>query len=242
MPPAAGAADDERVHNIRKLPHFPGFLVARSLRRRTENHFVFCPTPAIFAPQYSGQPRPSIQNLPIAAIDAQDQLGDDNRIIEIVLSDLTRLKGVPLSLDRESPRDVYFYPAAMEVRPTPLEAINHNDGWQELKHLDRSSIEEAVRIVVGRYTRDETVGQFTSDHRMIHVIEERASAVDAEADVPYGEFFPVQAWAPGYSSEGDCAVVCLYFPELYHPSVGTYVLTRLDSGWIIEFRGFITYL
>ncbi len=169
---------------------------------------------------------------------------DDDEVLEAVLTDLTRNDSdeLPLSLIRKTPRDVYFVPSTMDDAPQPLVPIEHNDGWQQLQHLDRTAIDEATDSLRERHGEHSMIKDFDPEHDLIHVIDTPKRIQDAGDDVPYGALYPVQAWLPGYSSDRNCAVVHLFFSEVLHPSYATYVLTKNENGWHIEFRGFITYL
>ena len=72
----------------------------------------------------------------------------------------------------------------------------------------------------------------------IQVVEKPNMDVNNQA---YMAIYPAQVFLPGFSDDGSVAVVNMWFSELYHPSVMTYILIKRNGRWTIHFRGIATY-
>jgi len=167
----------------------------------------------------------------------------DSTILDLVLSDLRvyQESDCPLSLSRDVPRDIYFSPTLIDSTPQPKEPLDHNKLWSEMTDSQGQLTQEGIKHIEERHAAGDSFRDFRPTSDAIHVMD-AASNIDTTAkDVPYGARFPIQAWAPGYSHDGSCVVVHLYFPEMLHPSYATYVLVSTNGTWMITFRGFITY-
>ena len=140
-------------------------------------------------------------------------------VLELVLTDLTKYEGsnLPLSIGHRIPRDVYFSRVPPKIwveggRIFPLKPTPPNT-WKDFR-----SAEDGIRVVDGPV------------------------ALGEGTETPYAAHFPVKAWMPEFSPNRSRAVVRVYFPEILHPSYGTYVLLRQDGTWTITRRRFDTYL
>lgn len=52
----------------------------------------------------------------------------------------------------------------------------------------------------------------------------------------------VEGWLPGYSADGDTAVLRFWFGPTAHGAVATYLLVRRDGKWLVEQRNFAFFM
>lgn len=182
-------------------------------------------------------PRPAEAFVPSAAI--------DNAILEVVLTDLRteEIPGMtPFSLSRETPRDIYFSLKPMDTVLQPAKPLEASDVWSKMTESQRQWTQEGIRHLEERSALGDSFREFRATSDAIHVVDGPTGIAAAAKDVPHEALFPVRAWAPGYSHDGSCAVLHLFFDEILHPSYATYVLVQTDGTWKVVFRGFITYV
>lgn len=168
----------------------------------------------------------------------------DNTILKVVLTDLRTYdeNGRPFSLSREIPRDIYFSPEPIGTVLQPAEPLESNDVWSKMTETERRWTQEGIRHLEERSALGDSFREFRATSEAIHVVDGPTGIAAAAPNVPYSAQFPIRAWAPGYSHDGSCAVLHLFFDEILHPSYATYVLVQTDGTWKIVFRGFITYV
>ena len=53
---------------------------------------------------------------------------------------------------------------------------------------------------------------------------------------------PLHAWPPGYSADGQYAIVFLSIPWSMHHADGTYLLARDGEVWRVVLRQFVYYV
>jgi hypothetical protein len=170
-------------------------------------------------------------------------IGDDDTILDIVLSDLANYDGrsLPFSLGPKTQREIYFLREAIAWRPDAILPLEHDGVLSTLNSTERALVDEAIKNLTMRNESEFAFGNYQPTAVGIHVLEAAQPLVDIPPDVPYGALFPIQSWSPGYSDDKSCVVVHLHLSELMHPSAATYVLTRRVDGWTIKYRGFITW-
>jgi len=165
----------------------------------------------------------------------------DQKILKLVLEDLSIYDGPyrPLNLGRKVPRDIYFSLQALEPGWTPNALGPLEKEWPNISKSERRLIRQATDLVADRHRLGHVLEDFAVTNRAIHVIKTEPD--DAGMNAPSGQRYPIQAWPPGYSEDRSLAVVHLYFSEVLHSSLGTYVLILENGTWKIRYRGFVTY-
>jgi hypothetical protein len=169
---------------------------------------------------------------------------DDDAILNLVLADVSTYDGpdCPLSLVPQIPRDIFFLRTPIDWAPDAAKPLDHNNTWRTMSDSERHSTRTAIAHLLGRHTSDFAYRDFHPVRDAIHAMDIPLNLAEIPDAVPYGARFPIQAWSPGYSSDGLCVVVHLHFPELLHPSDATYVLISEPDGWKIKYREFITWV
>lgn len=154
---------------------------------------------------------------------------EDFAVLDAVLSDLVTYDGqdIPISLGEPSvAREIRFSRSSPQLRePQPLEVIEENGGFSI---LGDGLVMAATTDLLNRLSSEGSFDAYSPRNSRVRVVGDE-------------ETLPVNAYLPGYSDDASRAVVHLRFPDIYHSSVGTYVLSRSRSGWKILFRGFINW-
>jgi hypothetical protein len=165
----------------------------------------------------------------------------DFQVMDAILFDLTTYKGQyrPYSLVPTTPRDVYFDPKPYRSRDAQdNDPLKFSKEWDKMSIGERSAVQEATRHIESRGEVRGIFKKYRPQHKRIHLAATRAQP---NRKTPYMATFPMQAWVPGYSRDGNIAVVQLYFSEIFHPSIGTYVLQRKERNWKVLYRAFVMF-
>jgi hypothetical protein len=167
----------------------------------------------------------------------------DNTILNLVLSDLRMDKSpdCPLTLSRDVPREIFFSTEMIDAVPQPTKPLERDELWSHMTESQIRLTQEGIKNLEERYAAGDSFRDFRSTRDTMHVIDTAPNIDTTANDAPYGARFPIRAWVPGYSQDGSCVVLHLYFPDVLHPSYATYVLMSTNGNWKIAFRGFVTY-
>jgi hypothetical protein len=179
---------------------------------------------------------------PTSASAAQSR---DYAVLESALTDLLTYKG------RDSPlpyqRSLRFDRRA--VRTQIADSALLDDVYsRDTKPPDRAlrpAVVEATQDMVRRTNSPDSFADYTPGHRGITLYRTRTvHARDREGVAAYQELSrrPVRAWLPGYSREGQTAVIRLVVPWSIHHAEGTFLLTETDGRWKVIWRCFVYYL
>jgi hypothetical protein len=204
----------------------------KSIPRALSLSFLTCAISGLLAITASAQtPRQPAKTSP----------SKDYQVLEMVLRDLITYDGIdkPLSVG-PAPREVFFNPEPYRSGLAGvLEPLRRQKIWERMSGQERAVAQEAAEHLAKRTDTKDTFKLYRAQDSRIHVSTKRR---EPDKNARYFARYPVQAWAPGYSSDGTYAVVQLFFPELLHPSIGTYVLQKQDEKWKVLFCAFVTYL
>ena len=168
-------------------------------------------------------------------------LSEDERVLSEVLNDLAKYSGSdrPFSLGRKRPRKIYVLAIRPDSPPNPDRAL---DEFKGLVGIDDEHLRHAIGQVPVRYDRNENFSPRRLSGKLLRFLVSKPD-LNNQSNLPsYMASFPMQLYLPGFSANGEIAVVHLYFPDLMHPSYGTYVLTKDHGDWQIAYREFATYL
>jgi hypothetical protein len=169
----------------------------------------------------------------------------DAAVLDVVLADLlTRPNDSVISTgDPEQPG--FFFTAETPSWPTKADRIltrHDKEAWAALTADQLRAAQEGAADVVRRYEAHDGVKAFQpADPR----VAPWRGIADEEAPVRRHEFpkQPVRAYPPGYSHDGQFAVVALSVPWSIHHADATYLLGRQGDGrWVILLRQFVYYL
>ncbi len=206
------------------------------------------------------QPAPSPSHL-------TDQQRVDNAIAEIVLSDMTTRDGdeMGFSFFRERIRTIYVYERGPEWIGDVDSALRDYETGESAV-ADRLDVIEAIQNIKDRHASGVSLSTYRPRNqclRMVPFVEPSPPVVytgwyldwliwwhtsdfggacqrlwlRSPFATPYQARLPIEVSAPGYSNNGNIAVIWIYCPE-YHPSFGTYVLERTGKTWRIVATGF----
>jgi len=195
----------------------------------------------------------------IAAPDetANLQTRDEIAVLELVLDDLTKYDkpDLPFSIGRGVPRNIYVSRSTMRYQihtktaekdfivelPNALGPLTHANVLTAITEEEQSAIRHAIANMGERHRFETFEQDFGLKNAAIHMVDKQDGGGINGAMIPYGARFPVQVCPPGYSGDGRCAVVHLYFTDIFHPSYATYVLVLEREKWTIKYRAFVTY-
>ena len=164
----------------------------------------------------------------------------DEAILEVVLQDLLTLKekGLPFSLP-PAPREIFFNPDSCKyLKDKPQEVLEHWGAWKKLSATERRAVGQATTQLTARKTEQGVFAHYRPQHPKIKIIRIKERGGHAK---PYQANYPLHAGAPGFTNDGQYAVLTLFFPEFLHSSNGAYILTRRRGYWEVLCRGFVTY-
>ena len=183
--------------------------------------------------------RPTTQFSTPAPTLAPAALNRDHVVIEVALADLLALPESPLASRKVPPAEIKFAPRATTypVKATRILMRRDKEKWAALskEQLDGAS-EAAEEIVRRNYAADGFKPFEPRDPRV---------RLDDGAPTPGRNLRfdrPVSAWPPGYSADGNHAIVFLSIPWSMHHADATYLLARDGDGWRIVLRQFVYYV
>ena len=163
----------------------------------------------------------------------------DHAVIEVALADLLALPDSPLASRKVPPAEIKFAPRATTypVKATRILMRRDKEKWAALskEQLDAAS-EAAEEIVRRNYAADGFKPFQPRDPRVR--LDDGAPA--AGRNLRFDR--PVSAWPPGYSANGNYAIVFLSIPWSMHHADATYLLARDGDGWRIVLRQFVYYV
>ena len=166
-------------------------------------------------------------------------LDRDHAVIEIALADLLALPDSPLASRKVPPAEIKFTPRATSypVKVTRILMRRDKEKWAALSKDQLDGASEAAEDVARRnYAADGFKPFQPRDPRV---------RLDDGAPAPGRNLRfdrPVSAWPPGYSADGDYAIVFLSIPWSMHHADATYLLTRDGDGWRVVLRQFVYYV
>jgi hypothetical protein len=165
----------------------------------------------------------------------------DWSVLEAVLSDLITWTDGPFE-DRENANPTIFLSTAR-----PNKWVSAGELIDELQHrLDRDKISgpqfqlvrEAVKNLVRRQDDRDDVARFRPKDKRIVVWDPRRAQEELEARADRFRPQIFCATTPGFSRDGQFAIVRVSFNWSIHRGEGTYVLLRRDGEWVVLIRNF----
>lgn len=172
---------------------------------------------------------------PAGAAPESDAARRDADVLEIVLLDLLTDPESPVE-GRKLLKQIRFSPAPPERAPqleTVLRRYNAK-AWERLSGGQVEAVKEGADDLARRAKARESLAAFhPKDARIVRSTREP----DRNALRP--QVF--RAYPPGYTANGQLAVVHLVFPWSIHSGDTTYVLTKRADGWSIVLKQFVLY-
>ncbi len=168
-------------------------------------------------------------------------MSHDTVVLETVLADVLTFDG------KNSPRDTrYGEKDRILVAPTPCSykitadrvlLQRTKESWAALSPEQLASAQAAAEDLMRRFEAKDDFAPFTpTDPRIQMQTDPPATKPGLRMDRP------ICAWTPGYSKDGNFAVVRLSIPWSIHHADGVYLLEKRDGAWKIALRDFIYYL
>lgn len=170
----------------------------------------------------------------------------DQAVIEAALADLLTLTDSPLVMQRGTPpAEIRFAerPAPYRVTEQAITQQHEKEKWAALSERDVDAVTEAAREVVRRHENGEGFKPFRPRDPRVKIEADPTTTTTTPA-TRRSRFDdrPVRAWPPGYTAEGQYAVVFLTIPWSMHSAETTYLLKRDGNGWRILLRQFVYYV
>ena len=165
----------------------------------------------------------------------------DHEVLDLVLGDLlSKASEESLVSAHGGPPGRLTISSRSATQPITMENVlyrHEREPWRNLTEASLPQLREAAASLVSRVESGGFSGFQSSDLR-VSVRE----PLDHQAESPEALFDrPIEAWPPGYSSDGVLAVVCLSIPWSIHSSTATYVLVKSSRRWTIVVRQFVYY-
>lgn len=166
----------------------------------------------------------------------------DQAVLSCVLMDLTTYNGerCPFPRGISVPRTLIVSSQPVQSSPdpkTPLAMIRRHNSWKQPDSDDSESIEEALRNSVDRFESKNNSVPLSLEGDRIEVSQ--LPNVESDPRLLSKDTAPVRLWYPGYSLDGDWAIVHLHFPKSRsHAATGTYIVRRQGTRWHIVSRDF----
>jgi hypothetical protein len=148
----------------------------------------------------------------------------DSEVLSVVLADLLFQQEGTVAFARKA----IPYPVTID------ELLDQNDkvAWANLTRPQIEACEEAAEQLTRRIVDNFLFESLEPPDERIQIDEH------ASGNILNG---PVQAWPPGYSTDGRFAVVRLVIPWSFHHKVATYLLSKENDKWSICLRQTVYY-
>jgi hypothetical protein len=163
----------------------------------------------------------------------------DQLVAELMLSDLLARRDPPVFVAVRGRANILFSqmpPARKVTVPTILERKEPKE-WEKLSSDQLELVRQAAIDLVRRLPKKNACERFAFKDSRVQVIGERETSATVGTEFPDRPEL-VRAYAPGYSPDKRVALLRVTFTAGHHGGVGTYVLARKSSGWMILLREF----
>jgi hypothetical protein len=162
-------------------------------------------------------------------------LRDNAALMEAVLKDVLSDSDSPLENEEQGEmRKLYFAREPLEGTPrygSTLDTVNRDEGGVLVGQLKKHAKEALADL--GHRDRDVFRTFAPKDSRVI-VVEKEDVEKEKKALVRRIQIF--KAYTPGYSRNGEVAVVRLEFPWGIHSGYGFYVMAKRNGNWTVLIR------
>ena len=175
--------------------------------------------------------------VPTSAPAARDR---DHAVIEVALADLLALPDSPLASRKIPPAEIKFAPKATTypVKAARILMRRDKEKWAALSQEQLDAASEAAEDVARRNYAADGFKPFQPRDPRVRLDD---GAPEPGRNLRFDR--PVSAWPPGYSADGNYAIVFLSIPWSMHHADATYLLARDGSdGWRIVLRQFVYYV
>jgi hypothetical protein len=173
-------------------------------------------------------------------VDKADLAARDAAVLEAVLLDVFTDPKSPLEGPREKGAPIRFTTTRLKRAPDPEIVLRRYDtkAWDRLSAAQLEQIKQAAGNLQRRVAaKDSLVGFRPKDARIAVLVPVQD---EPRQRLPLGpQVF--DAYPPGYTADGQLAVVHLGFPWSIHHGDATYILTRRGGGWSILLKQFVLY-
>jgi hypothetical protein len=188
--------------------------------------------PTVGAPE-SSQPAPS--GSVIASIDASDR-----DVLDAVLSDLLTQGDTPIGVQKAPPKSILLSADPATYPQTAKAVLMRHDKklWDALSPEQIAAATEAADQLVERHKRGDALPAEPSRDDRVKLQPgppPKFNPLDMKTERP------VVAYPPGYTKNGEVAVVSLILPWSMHHADATYILARDGERWKIILRQFVYY-
>jgi hypothetical protein len=174
----------------------------------------------------------------------------DQEVIDVVLHDLLTTAETPLANRDGPPDDIRIDVRVSKYKPKAQQVMMRHDKalWAALSESQVKAATEAADALVRRHEAGE--GLMNLKRRDPRVTLESADPAPPKtpegiALPPMGDDRAVHGYAPGFSADGQVAVVFLSLPWSMHHADATYILVRdadTFGGWRVVLRQFVYYV
>lgn len=171
----------------------------------------------------------------------------DDTVVAAALDDLLTYKGKDTPVygpfSHQKPLAFAVTPARYELTVENVLYRQEEKVWKTLTPVEVAASREAAKSLVQRLGTLPPDATFTiSDTRLRLRDPRRKDSNDASAALhTLRSDRSTQAWLPGYSKDGQLAIVMFSIPWSIHHADGTYVLVRQDGRWKVRVRQFVYY-
>jgi hypothetical protein len=166
----------------------------------------------------------------------------DDTVVAAALDDLLTYKGkdTPVygSFSHKKP---LAFAATIARYPVTVESVlyrHREELWKTLSAAEVQASREAAGSLVERVKTLPPGATFTISDKRVRLRDRRME----EESHSFGFDGTTRAWPPGYSKDGQLAIVMFSIPWSIHGVDATYVLARQDGTWKVRVRQFVYYM
>ena len=166
-------------------------------------------------------------------------LDRDQTAIEAALADLLTLNDSPLDVRGQPPAEIKFAPQASTypVKVSQILLRHEKEKWAALTPAQIDAATEAAEEIARRNYAGEGFKPFEPRDPRIK-LDDGAPAPGRNLRFDR----PVHAYPPGFSADGNYAIVFLSIPWSMHHADATYLLALDGDGWRVILRQFVYYV
>lgn len=159
----------------------------------------------------------------------------DHAVMEAVLKDLLTLspKESPLWNSQKPDTKLYFRAVKLPVyyKLDDIAKPLHEQDWANLKPAQLQAVREAAENLFDRRSDTEPLKGFNPSEKRVVVFPNELAEKEQERRLGYMQKF--FGYSPGYSKDGQTALVGLHFSWSIHGGAARYVLSKQKNGWIV---------
>jgi hypothetical protein len=170
----------------------------------------------------------------------------DAAVLERALVDLLESRDSPFEPEDSKKEQLLFSPEALTYRLPVDDLLREFDAkrWAKLSPAQRRAAHDAAAEVARRVTAGDPFKPFKPKDERVTTCDRNIEEKDQGVHRSLRRRQVFHAFPPGYSRDGQIALVRMRFPWSggHHSGEVTYVLARQDEGWTVLVRDLIFYV